>query len=145
MTWVTISGAGTTTATKFHGDALNKIANMLNGTDVTDTVTIHSNVIWTFENGAFKLRNPADTFSYLFTPAAIAADRTITLPLLTGNDTLVTAGFANAWGTVDQNIAATGKWQEGGVDISPIGVHDQFIPATAMWTTTTTETVPTTR
>jgi len=90
MSWATITGAGTTTATKFHGDAMNKINNMFNGTDVSDTVSIHSNVIWTFENGSFKIRNPADTFSYLFTPSAIAADRTITLPLLTGNDTIVT-------------------------------------------------------
>lgn len=39
------------------------------------------------------LRNPADTFSYIFTPAAIAANRTLTLPLLTGNDTMVTEAF----------------------------------------------------
>lgn len=93
MTWVTITGAGTTTATKFFGDITNKYSNMFNGVDVSDTVTINSAVIWTFENGAFKLRNPADTFSYLFTPAAIAADRTITLPLLTGDDTAVTEAF----------------------------------------------------
>lgn len=89
MTWATISGAGTTTATKFHGDVMNKINNMLGGTDVSDTVTINSAVTWTFENGAFKLRNPADTFSYTITPAAIAADRALTLPLATGADTIL--------------------------------------------------------
>ncbi len=40
------------------------------------------------------LRNPADTFSYTFTPAAIVAGRTITLPLLAGNDTMVCEAFA---------------------------------------------------
>ncbi len=39
------------------------------------------------------LNNPANTFAYTFTPAAIAAARTITLPLLTGNDTMVCEAF----------------------------------------------------
>lgn len=97
MTWVTISGAGTTTATKFYGDALNKVANMLNGSDVSDTVSIHSNVIWTYKNGAFKLRNPGDTFSYTIVPAAIVADRSLNLPLITGTDTLAALGLAQSW------------------------------------------------
>lgn len=90
-----------------------------------------------FEDDGLLVQNPADTFNYIFQSAAIVADRTITLPLLTGNDTMAVIGFANAWGTVDQNIAATGKWQEGGVDISPIGLHDAWIPASAMWPSTT--------
>ncbi len=36
---------------------------------------------------------------------------------------------ANTWGAINQNIAATGKWQEGGVNISPIGLHDQYLDA----------------
>lgn len=40
-----------------------------------------------------KINNPAATFAYTFTAAAIAAARTITLPLLTGNDVMVTADF----------------------------------------------------
>ena len=90
-----------------------------------------------FVDDGLIIQNPADTFNYIFQSAAIVADRTITLPLLTGNDTMAVIGFANAWGTVDQNIAATGKWQEGGVDISPIGLHDAWIPASAMWPSTT--------
>lgn len=97
MAWVTITGAGTSTATKFHGDAMNKISNMFNGTDVSDTVTIHSNVIWTFNNGALKLRNPADTQSYTITPAAIGGSYALTLPLITGADTLAALGIAQTW------------------------------------------------
>jgi len=41
-----------------------------------------------------ELNNPAKTFQYIFTGAAIAADRILNLPLLTGTDTLVTAAFA---------------------------------------------------
>ncbi len=36
----------------------------------------------------------SSTFKYLITPANIAADRTLTLPLLAGNDTLVCEAFA---------------------------------------------------
>lgn len=50
---------------------------------------------------------------------------------------VVYEGDANTWGAVNQNIAATGKWQEAGVSISPIGVHDMPIPVTAMYVTIT--------
>lgn len=90
MTWVTITGAGTTTATKFHGDAMNKISNMFNGTDVTDTVTINSAVTWTFKGTALRVEDSDASHSYIFSGSDLAADRTITLPLLAGNDTLVT-------------------------------------------------------
>jgi len=43
----------------------------------------------TFNTGTFSLRNPANTFSYNFLGSAIVANRTVTLPLLTGNDTFV--------------------------------------------------------
>jgi len=95
MTWVTITGDVVSTSTKFGGtDHGNKIANMFNGVDVSDTVTINSAVVWTFNNGSFKLNNPAGTFEYLFTPSAIIADRTLTLPLLTGTDTIVVEALA---------------------------------------------------
>lgn len=38
---------------------------------------------------SFVLRNPADTFSYTFTPGAILADRALSLPVLGSDDTLV--------------------------------------------------------
>jgi hypothetical protein len=67
MTWATISGAGTTTATKFHGDVMNKINNMLGGTDVSDSVTINSAVLWTMGNqtmtGRFQTDKGADVAS----------------------------------------------------------------------------------
>lgn len=107
MTWLTISGAGTTTATKFFGDVMNKLSDMLNGTDVSDTVTINANVTWTFNNGAFKLRNPADTFSYTVVPAAITANRNINIPLLTADDTIAVLGLSNIF-TQDQIIRKTG-------------------------------------
>jgi len=101
MAWVTITGDVVSTATKFGGtDHGNKIANMFNGSDITDTVTIHSSVIWTFNNGAFKLNNPAGTFKYLIVPAAILADRSLSLPLITGADTLASLGLAQTFTAV---------------------------------------------
>ncbi|KKM88861.1 hypothetical protein LCGC14_1254400, partial [marine sediment metagenome] len=91
----------------------------------------------TFQHDGIDIQNPADTFQYTITAAAIAADRVLNLPLITATDTLTTIGFANAWGTINQNIAATGKWQEAGVAISPIGTQQQWIPAGAWGAVTT--------
>ena len=41
----------------------------------------------TFNTGTIAFRNPANTFSYNLLGSAIVANRNITLPLLTGNDT----------------------------------------------------------
>lgn len=43
------------------------------------------------------LRNPADTFEYTVTPGAIAADRILNLPVLTGTDTLAVLGLAQTF------------------------------------------------
>lgn len=43
-----------------------------------------------YRSGILELRNPANTFSYVLTGSAIAANRVLTLPLLTGGDTIVT-------------------------------------------------------
>lgn len=50
-------------------------------------------VSFPLSSSQLTINNPAATFKYTITAAAIAADRTITLPLLTGNDTMVTAAF----------------------------------------------------
>lgn len=65
--WVTITGAGTTTATKFFGDITNKFSNMFNGVDVSDTVVINAAVTWTMGNmtmtGRFQTDKGADVAS----------------------------------------------------------------------------------
>lgn len=96
MVWVTITGVGVTSATRFKGDALNKIDDMLSGVDVTDTVKIHKNVTWSFIDDAFRIKNPADTFSYIFTPSAIIANRILTLPLMTTDEEIVTTQATQA-------------------------------------------------
>lgn len=96
MAWVTITGAGVTSATRYKGDALNKINDMLNAVDVLDTVKINSAVTWSFVSNAFRIKNPADTFSYIFTPSAILADRILTIPLLITDEEIVTTQATQA-------------------------------------------------
>ncbi len=47
-----------------------------------------------FPDNQLFIQNPAATFTYQISAAGIAANRTITLPLLTGNDIFVTEAFA---------------------------------------------------
>jgi hypothetical protein len=151
----------------------------VSGTGATWTIDLDIAKAWTgihsFRDNNFRLFNPANTFSYNFRTSALAANRDVTLPLLTTADTIVMEAFAqtltnktinlssntlsgtkaqfdtalsddnfayvgtaNSWGAVNQNISATGKWQEGGVSISPIGKHDIWIPASAMMRRVTT-------
>lgn len=42
-----------------------------------------------FNSSQFQIDNPAQTFQYVFVGSALAADRNVTLPLLTGADTFV--------------------------------------------------------
>ena len=56
----------------------------------------YTNTLTRFVSGGFGIRNPANTFDYKFVGGAILADRNITLPLLGGNDVMVTEAFAQA-------------------------------------------------
>lgn len=88
MAWVTISGAIASTATRFGGlDHGNKIANMFNGTDISDTVTINSAVTWTFEGAALQISDSDDSHSYDITGGALSANVVVNLPALTTTDT----------------------------------------------------------
>lgn len=51
----------------------------------------------TFNSSALLLFNPAGTFAYTFAGAAITAARTLTVPLLTGDDTLVVLTLAQTF------------------------------------------------
>lgn len=76
-------------STKFGApDGLNKNNKLFNGDLDVDNVDINSP--WFFRTSKCYFLNTAGTFGFLIdSSAAITADRTITLPLLTGNDTLV--------------------------------------------------------
>lgn len=62
------------------------------------------NVILVASSG-LTIRNPADTFKYTITGAAIAADRVLNLPLITGADTLGALGLVQTWTAVQTFVA----------------------------------------
>jgi hypothetical protein len=85
-------------------------------TDETGTGLAVFNTAPLFQT-TINLNNPGNTFKYVVTPAAIAADRTLTLPLLASNDTAVCEAFAQsltnktivaASNTITDTSAATG-------------------------------------
>jgi hypothetical protein len=86
LTHKKVNNADPGTATKFGGNDLDKWSDFASGVD-TDDYDINSD--FTVRSGKRYLRNPANTFSYQEIASAIAANRTITEPLLTGNDTRV--------------------------------------------------------
>lgn len=91
----------------------------------------------TFLDDKLLIQNPAATFEYTIQGGAILADRALSLPAITEADTVATVNFPNTWGASNQNIQSTGSWREGGVPISPIGIHDVWVGAVGMWPTAT--------
>lgn len=74
---------------------------LLAATDTLTVLALAQNFITgrkDFFDTILGLRNPANTFSYIFRSAAIIADRDVSFPLLTANDTIAMIGFANLWG-----------------------------------------------
>ena len=53
--------------------------------------------IGTFLSSGLKIRNPANTFGYTITGGAIAADYTLTLPVVTSNTGIAVTGLAQTW------------------------------------------------
>ena len=56
----------------------------------------------TFSDDALLVQNPAETFAYTIQGGAITGNRTLSLPALTDNDTLVAAGFLNQFTNINQ-------------------------------------------
>lgn len=76
-------------ASEFGADDLDKIAKILNGDAEVDTVFVKSS--WTFRDSKCFFSNPAESNTYKIKAAAIAANYDLTLPLITGSDTLLSA------------------------------------------------------
>lgn len=92
MTWKKVTNSDPGDADHFGGNDIDKISDLFSGVADVDTLDINSQT--TFRNSKFRLRNPANTFSYTFGTSAITANRVATLPLLTADDTFVFATFA---------------------------------------------------
>lgn len=115
----TISGIvdtniGSHTSTKITITAKGQLNSSIVYTDQANTLGDFDFIV---RENRLKLQNPANTFSYIIDTSAITANRTITLPLLTGNDVAVTEAFSQtltnknitlANNTVVDTSAATG-------------------------------------
>lgn len=101
MTWKKVINADPGDADHFGGNDIDKISDLFSGVADVDTVDINSQA--TFRSGKLKVRNPANTFSYTVSASAITANRTVFLPLLTADDTLV---FQNAPQTLSNKTFA---------------------------------------
>ena len=74
---------------------INPAASVATVVDSNSNVTISGNK--TFGQSSLLINNPAGTFAYTIQSAAIAAARTLNLPLTTGSDTLAALGLAQTW------------------------------------------------
>jgi len=66
---------------------IKKISQLFNGDVDVDDVDINSE--WYFRDGKLQIVNPLGTFTYIINSGAITADRTLDLPVLDSNDTIV--------------------------------------------------------
>lgn len=92
MVWKTVTPSFTGDTQHFGGVDINKYANLFNGVLDVDSVDINSN--FTFRSGKNKIRNPANTFSYIITSSPILGDYNLLLPAITGNDTVAVLGLS---------------------------------------------------
>jgi hypothetical protein len=93
--WKIIAKSSPGTATEFGSDDTDFINKWHRGDDISTTHSSEVNSTTTFRSSKLKIARPADmTAVYTIIASAIAANRSITLPLLTADDTLVTANFA---------------------------------------------------
>lgn len=102
---------GSHTSTKITITAKGQLNSSIAYTDAAITM---GDFNFTLKDNRLIINNPADTFNYTIIAAAIAANRTITLPLLTGNDTMVTEAFAQT--LTNKTIAAGSNTITGIVD-----------------------------
>ena len=118
ITGIVDANIGTHTSTKITITAKGQLNSSTVYTDQTNTYGAFAQV---FPTSQLKIQNPAGTFNYILaTSAIITADKTVTLPLLTGNDVFVTEAFAQT--LTNKTIAAGSNTVTGIVDAN-IGAH----------------------
>jgi len=73
------------------GNDWDDLSDGLNNVDKTGPIKMNTNFY--FRDQKFRLRNPADTFDYIFANSAITGNTTVTVPLLLGNDEILFKNF----------------------------------------------------
>jgi hypothetical protein len=86
--------AGDGTASKFGSSDLDYINKLLTGIDQSSADPVDINTAWTFADQKLKIASPSDANKvYTVAMPTLAANRTLTLPLIGANDTFVTTAF----------------------------------------------------
>lgn len=101
MTWKVVNISDTGTGSKFGADDTDKINKLFSGIDVDDVVI---NADWQFKNSKLTFDNPGQTAHYTIASSAISANRTLTLPLITGDDVIAALNLSQTF-TQGQFIA----------------------------------------
>ncbi len=102
ITGITDANITTHTTTKITTSSKSLLNSAIVYNDQTNTFGAFDQV---FPSTRLKIKDPTTPANYIFTTSAITADRTITLPLLTGNDTMVTLAFGQT--LTNKSIDAT--------------------------------------
>lgn len=90
ITGIVDANIGTHTTSKITTNS----KSLLNSAIVyNDQANVYGDFDQTIRSARLKVANPANTFNYVVTGSAIAADRALTLPLLTGADQVTTDAF----------------------------------------------------
>ena len=108
------AGAAATPSFAFNGTV--NTGMWLDGTSLSFSVAGVDKVGIT-SAGALTIFNPANTFEYSITPAAIAANRILNLPLITATDTLASLGLAQTFSanqTFSADLIRTSMFTAGG-------------------------------
>ena len=89
----TVNNSDAGLATKHGGNDVDRYSQLFNGMpDIAPNLDINTQM--RIRSGRLELRNAANSFSYSIIGSALAADRNLYLPLITGDDTLVTLNLA---------------------------------------------------
>jgi len=128
MVWKKVINADSGDADHHGGDSLDKVSDLFSGVDVDD---VDINCDWNYRSGKLNIRNPGNTFSYNIVAAALAADRTLNLPLLTGTDTFAVTGLTQTFSnkTLDATCNVTAATGAAGATIVKTDQANTYAPA----------------
>lgn len=124
MTFKVVNISDPGTATRHGADDLDKIAKLLNGTDITDPAIINTDFI--FKNNKLTFRDLSDQYNIKILTSGETQSGSITIPTLDGNVTMLLDNDARLYDARDPN-QHTVSHQVGQPDEIPL---DQLGPPT---------------
>ena len=124
MTFKVVNISDPGTSTRHGADDLDKIAKLLNGTDITDPAIINTDFI--FKNNKLTFRDLSDQYNIKILTSGETQSGSITIPTLNGNVTMLLDNDARLYDARDPN-PHTVSHQVGQPDEIPI---DQLGPPT---------------